>query len=191
MIPRTNHNTHRTTFVISSQTGCCRATKSTRITTKTSNRPIYHRPERTCLCSIYHAIYSRDITDQNEHVCSVYSMQFTVVIPRTMFVQYIACNHKMHNGTTVRSAAFSFNSPSRQLQHVAQGGREAADNDSDQINPDDLTNPMPLSIGRQSTLSVPPSLQTAGLVRRLQEDHSWSSCKRRTCAPFARRPEPY
>ena len=70
MIPRTNHNTHRTTFVISSRTGCCRATKSTRITTKTSNRPIYQGPQRTCLCSIYHAIYGRDTTDQNEHVCS-------------------------------------------------------------------------------------------------------------------------
>ena len=97
----------------------------------------YHGPERTCLCSRYHAIYGRDTTDQNEHVCAVYIVQFTVVIPRTrtnMFVQYIACNHKMYKGTTIRTAAFSFNSPSRQLQHVAQGGREAADN---------LTNPKP------------------------------------------------
>ena len=74
VIPRANHNTHRTTFVISSRTGCCRAAKSTRLT-----------------------------TDQNEHVCAVDIMQFTVVIPRTrtnMFVQYIACNHKMYKGTT-------------------------------------------------------------------------------------------
>ena len=66
VIPRANHNTHRTTFVISSRTGCCRAAKSTRIT-----------------------------TDQNEHVCAVDIMQFTVVIPRTrtnMFVQYISYN---------------------------------------------------------------------------------------------------
>ena len=120
----------------------------------------YHGPERTCLCSRYHAIYGRDTTDQNEHICAVYIIQFTVVIPRTrtnMFVQYIACNHKMYKGTTIRRAAFSFNSPSRQLQHVAQGGREAADN---------LTNPMPLSIGRQSLVSVPPSAQTAGLAPR-------------------------
>ena len=34
----------------------------------------------------------RFTTDQNEHVCAVYIMQFTVVIPRTMFAQYIACN---------------------------------------------------------------------------------------------------
>ena len=88
-------------------------------------------------------------TDQNEHVFAVYIIQFTVVIPRTrtnMFVQYMFCNHKMYKGTTTRRAAFSFNSPSRQLQHVAQGGREAADN---------LTNSMPLSIGRQGLVSVP------------------------------------
>ena len=50
------------------------------------------------------------------HVCAVYIMYFTVVIPRTMFVQYVACNHKMHNGTTFLNAAFSLNSPSRELQ---------------------------------------------------------------------------
>ena len=114
----------------------------------------YHGPERTCLCSRYHAIYGRDTTDQNEPVFAVYIIQFTVVIPRTrtnMFVQYMFCNHKMYKGTTIRRAAFSFNSPSRQLQHVAQGGREAADN---------LTTSMPLSIGRQGLVSVP----------RLQED---------------------
>ena len=34
VIPRANHNTHRTTFVISSRTGCCRTPKSTKGTTK-------------------------------------------------------------------------------------------------------------------------------------------------------------
>ena len=37
----------------------------------------------------------RFTTDQNEHVCAVYIMQFTVVISRTrtnMFALYIACN---------------------------------------------------------------------------------------------------
>ena len=33
-----------------------------------------------------------------------------------MFVQYVACNQKMHNGTTFLNAAFSLNSPSRELQ---------------------------------------------------------------------------
>ena len=68
----------------------------------------YHGPERTCLCSRYHAIYGRDTTDQNEHVCAVYIIQFTVVIPRTrtnMFVQYIACNHKMLQ-ESMKSSAF-------------------------------------------------------------------------------------
>ena len=70
----------------------------------------YHGPERTCLCSRYHAIYGRDTTDQNEHVFAVYIIQFTVVIPRTrtnMFVQYMFCNYKMYKGTTIRRAAFS------------------------------------------------------------------------------------
>ena len=121
----------------------------------------YHGPERTCLCSRYHAIYGRDTTDQNEPVFAVYIIQFTVVIPRTrtnMFVQYMFCNHKMYKGTTIRRAAFSFNSPSRQLQHVAQGGREAADN---------LTTSMPLSIGRLGLVSVP----------RLQEDQFLGWCR--------------
>ena len=43
----------------------------------------YYGPERTCLCSRYHAIYGRDTTDQNEHVFAIYIIQFTVVIPRT------------------------------------------------------------------------------------------------------------
>ena len=33
-----------------------------------------------------------------------------------MFVQYVACNQKTHNGTTFLNAAFSLNSPSRELQ---------------------------------------------------------------------------
>ena len=116
----------------------------------------YYGPERTCLCSRYHAIYGRDTTDQNEHVFAIYIIQFTVVIPRTrtnMFVQYIACNHKIdvQGDNNSQGSFFSFYSPSRQLQHVAQGGREAADN---------FTTSMPLSIGRQGLVSVP----------RLQED---------------------
>ena len=72
----------------------------------------YHGPERTCLCSRYHAIYGRDTTDHNEHVFAVYIIQFTVVIPRTrtnMFVHHMFCNHKMYKGTRIRRAAFCGN----------------------------------------------------------------------------------
>ena len=86
MIPRANHNTHRTTFVIISRTGCCRAAKSTRITTDLNEHVcavdimqftvvIPRTRTNMFLQYIYHTIYGRDTTDQNEHVCTVYSVQ--------------------------------------------------------------------------------------------------------------------
>ena len=112
MIPRANHNTHRTTFVIISRTGCCRAAKSTRITTDLN--------EHVCAVD-NHAIYGRDTTDQNEHVFAIYIIQFTVVIPRTrtnMFVQYIACNHKIdvQGDNNSQGSFFSFYSPSLRVR---------------------------------------------------------------------------